>query len=88
MDEYLPALYAIRCCWAAQGPFDGVLGFSEGATVGALLGLERRFCPGLAWAVLCGGALVAGMCEVARTLGMCEHAGAERIRRAAEGLGE
>ncbi|KAJ3195522.1 hypothetical protein HK101_011886 [Irineochytrium annulatum] len=37
-----PSFDAVRECWAREGPFDGILGFSQGAAFTALLATELR----------------------------------------------
>lgn len=49
------ALARVRACVAAEGPFDGILGFSQGATMAALLCLSSRAKPPFRFAILCSG---------------------------------
>eukprot|EP00392_Amoebophrya_sp_AT5.2_P019092 g19805.t1 len=54
--DWLPALLKVRRCWVASGPFDGVLGFSQGGALASLVCvLKDVFCPLLRFGVVCSG---------------------------------
>ncbi|CAD7946150.1 unnamed protein product [Amoebophrya sp. A120] len=55
-EAFLPALKKVYRYWLTHGPFDGVLGFSQGAALAALVARRHQeFCPLLKFAVICGG---------------------------------